>query len=206
MPLNLQSRNVVIVGAFNPRIILPDWLQKVGIVEPMDTKTEVEFEVGGKDRPGFRFSTGAFRWHVTDSRLKIDSQHENPATLAARVLEHLPHTPLSAVGHNLEYRSESIDGLRLPQIGELNSAALKKEYNKTVRETGWSCRLELAEGVLLNIRAMQRLGTIEVSTNLHREVPDVDKVRMIARGFEEDVSLSNNIVSSMIGEIDEHSH
>lgn len=207
MSLKLQSRNIVVVGAFNPRIILPAWLQKVGIVEPTDTKPEVGFEITSNER-AFRFSTGGFRWHVTDSRLKIHSQEGNPAALAAKVVGCLPHTPLSAVGHNVEYRSESTDGLRLPQIGELNSVTLKNKCASKVRkvnETGWSCQLEVAEDETLNIRVVQRSGTVEVSTNLHREVTDVQQIGEIAEGFEDDVGLSNETISSMIGEIDERS-
>jgi hypothetical protein len=198
MSLAPQTRDVVVLGRFNPHIINPEWLKKQEICEGADVKVLFGFNMDDQ-RGEFRFSIGKFKWQVTDARLSIGTTDGNPSELAAAVIDKLPHTPLSAIGHNFSYRmdADAEKRLRVPQLGELDRTGLA-ENRGTVRQTSWSCIMELANA-LLNMKVVQRDNSLEVTTNLHRDVSDPAKIKELAHDFEKDVQLSNRMVSSIVG-------
>lgn len=198
MAFRVQSRDVVVLGRFNPHIINPAWLRKVKICES-DNDVNIEFGFNMDERRGvFQFTIGDFRWQVTDTRLNIGSLEGNPSEMAARVLEKLPHTPITAVGHNFAYRSESTEGMRLPQIGDLDGPRLSQDHSLEVNRLSWACTVQLANAVL-NMKVTKLTNSVEVTTNIHREASSVEEVTAISEGFEKDSELSKKMVGSITG-------
>ena len=197
MPLKVQSRDMVVVGRFNPHIINPEWLRREEICESRNVNVEFGFNLDER-RGIFQFVIGDFRWQVTDSRLLISSRDENPSEMAAKVLEKLPHTPITAVGHNCLYRSESTEGMRLPQIGELDAATLTAGHDWKVSQLTWSCVLQLVKATF-SMKVVKLVDAVEVTTNVHRDATDVGQVIEISKGFVDDMESSKKMITSILG-------
>lgn len=118
--------NCLIVGTFNNHIIQPRWLSLIGLF-PSD-QPPLRFE-SNLSQPGIRFSLEGdpVLWTVQPDKLLIESRSTdtNCGSLAAKVLEELPWTPLVALGTNTEFEAdlttESLaiaehHGLRLNQV------------------------------------------------------------------------------------------
>lgn len=198
MPITLQSLDVVVAGRFNPHIITPEWLKKVQICQA-SAEVEMSFEVGS-DGPAFAFEVDSLKWQVSNARLRIStaSPNRNPARQAAKVLQVLLHTPIAAIGHNCTYRCdrEKWQG-RTPALGDTGWDELG--IYGAPQGTTWSCSLELA-GAVLNLKLEQTQYSVEVSTNLHRNVSEVEQVIEAADGFEDDIAMMTKLVQKIAGD------
>ncbi|MBN2476069.1 MAG: hypothetical protein JXB62_15770 [Pirellulales bacterium] len=198
MPIALQSFDVVVVGRFNPYIVTPQWLHKEGMCQSESAEVAIGWSPSGPSV--FSFSLDDFRWQVSDSRLMVSANTAglDPAERVARVVEKLPHTPVSALGHNFHYRSEigKWEG-GLPKIGELDGQGIE-QFGK-LRQLSWSCALELHD-LVFNMTLERREGSIEINTNLHREVSEIEQVMEMAEGFGGDLALSHRLIQSITKE------
>lgn len=105
MPFSLEKSAAAIVGlgAFNPAILSPDWLEKHNLIGAGDAHTARAFPSLVISHKVTNFETDWFALQVLEDRFTLSSR--GPVTpmvrdLAAGILSLVPHTPISAVGMN----------------------------------------------------------------------------------------------------------
>lgn len=195
MPLTVNLLDVVVIGRFNPYIISPPWLIEQGLAsEKVDVKIGLDLDKG---RGIISVDIEGFSWHVTDSRLTISVRdpRKNPSELAGRVLEKLPHTPVSAIGHNYHFRCELTEWHgRLPQIGDIDQTSLQSFGSP--ESVSWGCKLKQASQVVA-IDIEQLPDAITIHTNTHRTVSRASDVIDLAEQFFSDLEQSKKLVHSI---------
>jgi hypothetical protein len=137
----------------------------------------------------FRFKTGELMWQVDYSRLVISTDKiSDTSALAAKVVEKLPHTPVSAMGNNFCFRCDFSQWRgRLPQLGDVSIEALKE--HGAVQAVGWRASISQKEN--LTVTADMTVepadpASVIVNVNYHRPVNDAEAVVVAARSFQED--------------------
>jgi hypothetical protein len=199
MPLTLHTLDVVVIGRFNPHIITPPWL----IAQKVAGVTEVEMRLGfdvDNRRSIVSFEMEGLRWLVNDSRLTISSKTvaNDPAKRAALVLDKLPHTPITAIGHNFHYRCDFSSWVgSLPSLGGCNHAALQ-HYGDPL-QVSWSSKIQQA-GQVFGINVEQMRSAIEVRTNIHRPVTSALQAIDFCPKFATDLAQSNELIHAITGE------
>jgi hypothetical protein len=117
VPLTLELAQTVVVGAFNPYVITPDWLVRFGFYRE-DEGVNVRLVPLGQ---GAAFEVGCVEWQVDNQRLSVASSErsEDCGGTVSRVLSLLPHTPVQALGHNFHFSAtrEEWGGRPAPMLG-----------------------------------------------------------------------------------------
>ncbi len=200
MGVRLQKLDVVVVGRFNPHIITPAWLADQGVCARADAEMLFGFDVQGRQGI-FRFSVDGHQWNVTDTRLIISSSDpdEHAASKAAAVILKLPHTPISAVGHNFHYECDRQHwkGAQ-PQLGDIDFEKLQN--HGTAQSVSWTCTIEQSGGLVCKLTFNETRDAIDVHSNLHRDVKNADEALQICKLFRTDLELSNKLVNTLAGE------
>lgn len=112
--LVLESAETVILGAFHPQIITPEWILSEGILgadgeaewDPSPKSSGVAFSLTGQGSLCTEEShEGVIEtsWEIDYDSLLISSETADCGVLAAAVLDRLPYVPTTAVGHNFYY-------------------------------------------------------------------------------------------------------
>lgn len=202
MGLRHQQTDTVVIGRFNPHIITPDWLRKVGISRPGEDVSP-DLHVSAKSVV-LRFKIGEFTWAVDSSRLVISTETPgNTAEKAADVLRQLPHTPVTAIGTNFRYRC-TISGWRgrVPKLDEMGYTELGREGE--VRELTWKASIKKAS-VIVNAQVdIESSGglvpDVVVSINCHREIGDASEVNDVALQFKSDRAIALEFIHNVLRE------
>ena len=201
MGVRLFQVDTVVLGRFNPHIITPPWLAKEEIVDEAES---VEVSIAMADRAvAFRFKTGELMWQVGYSQLVISTAKiSDTSALAAKVVEKLHHTPVSAMGNNFRFRCDFSQWRgRLPQLGDVSIEALK-EYGP-VQAVGWKASISQNENLIVNAEMTVEpadLASVIVNINYHRPVNDAEAVVVAARSFQEDLDSSKTFLDTIFGQ------
>jgi hypothetical protein len=99
---DLPSQNITVVGAFNPTILRPAWVLRNLLVEATDVSDPIVPEADG---PVIYSASGLF-WHATRERLAVYGEPNQIGLFVKRLLDILPHTPLTAAGINLQLKRD----------------------------------------------------------------------------------------------------
>lgn len=100
---DIFGSSIVALGAFNPAIFSPDWLERnnlIGADDALAAKTLPSFVISGQ--VSF-FETGWFSIQVVENQFVLNSKGAlSPAfrDLAVGILTLVPHTPITALGLN----------------------------------------------------------------------------------------------------------
>ena len=189
------------IGRFNPHIISPPWLAQEGIIAKDET-VEAEISVAGRT-VAFRFKTGGFTWQVDYNQLIISTEKiSDTAAIAAKVVERLRHTPLTAIGNNFRYRSSEWKG-RLPKLDDIGLDELK-EYGD-VQSVSWKASVSRPDGVTVNtevsVEPTESLSPmLTANVNYHREVNSAEGLITAAQRFNEDRKASAAFLESLLRE------
>jgi hypothetical protein len=202
MGVNLVEISTVVIGRFNPQIIAPPWLAKEGIISG---EGEIEIKLTGR-AVAFQFKTGEFTWQVDYNRLSITTDKpKNTAALATKVVEKLPHTPLTAFGNNFRYQCSQPQWKgRLPKLDGIGMEQLKAFGD--VQSVGWSASIGQAEGVTINVQVTleptESLSPTMVTVNLnyHRQVSDAAAFISASQEFESDRRASASFLEKLLGD------
>lgn len=200
----LYEIDAVVVGRFNPHIISPPWLAKEKIVtegEPV----EAQIAVAGR-AIAFQFKTGEYTWQVDYNRLIVGTENPggNTAAIVAKVVQKLPHTPLTAFGNNFRYRcSLSQWKGRLPKLDDVGFDQLK-EFGE-VQAVGWKASISQSDGVTVTTEANLEPGEslspmLTLTFNYHRQVTDAAALVAAAQRFDEDRKASEKLIESLLHE------
>jgi hypothetical protein len=176
--------NCVAVGTFNMYIIQPAWLAKVGII-PKGIGVAIESKL---DEPGFRFWSPKLpvRWLVTPNRIEVETQRADAdcGKAVAGIVEHLPWTPLIALGNNAIYQAPFDDLEAIPIPASLWREG--PEGFKTVQKT-----LHYGMGrddTTFHIQLAISEKNLELSVNAHTELKELkpeDAAKVAGRFFED---------------------
>jgi hypothetical protein len=203
MGARLYETDTVVLGRFNPHIIGPPWLAKEAVIAEGET---VEAEMAVVPRGVvFRFKTGDLTWHVDFNQLVISTDKaSDTAAVAAKVVEKLPHTPLTAFGNNFHYRCSLSQWTgRLPTLGDLGVEQLK-EFGE-VQSVGWKASIRRPDDVTVNVEVgIEPTGSLSpmltANVNYHRQVDGAAAFIAGARLFEEDRKASASFLESLLRE------
>ena len=180
MAFQFEKASCVVVGTFNMYILHPNWLAKHGIIEK---GLEVGIETN-LTQPGlrFRFVGDETIWNVAPNRLTIESQA--PGTdcgkAIAKVLEVLPHTPLSAIGNNVHYQAE------LSELETLSAAIREFQYPKSAKEEepvvqrAFHVGVKRGEHETANLQILLKDEAIELLCNVHSELANREEANEAA--------------------------
>src|SRR5436853_152824 len=94
MPVSHQEEaRTEVAGAFNPFVITPEWLDEMGFGQE-----GVEAMVRpGSLTEGTAFTYGGFDLSVSFSSLSVSAPTSDCGDFVARIIGHLPHTPMRLV-------------------------------------------------------------------------------------------------------------
>jgi hypothetical protein len=148
--LAIQRCNLVIVGAWNPAIVAPNWIKQEFPDLVPSNEYQVSYNPGAV--PRIRFSMEGIQIDPTGGRLRFRpekadrSRLEFIPQLAAAICQRLPHTPTTAVGNNFIYqlendeRFEIFDFLSEEQLEQFyQKLGLAKMARVQVRHSSTSC-------------------------------------------------------------------
>jgi len=163
--LTFVLSETVSVGAFNPRIITPSWLVKNEVVREPEWLEDI-IDSMPIDENGFPL--GGFQWDVDYERLVVSANKRDRdcGTPTARVIDLLPHTPITAVGHNFHYTCPVSDwpAVAVPKLGTRAGREL------AATETRWTGRFD-REGIVIEVELLyptKDTDVVAVRTNFER--------------------------------------
>lgn len=187
----------ILIGSLNPAILTPNWLAQTGILTGEVSATSIL----PADFPVVQFSIGGLSWAANPGKLEVKSEDgsADPGDLIAKVMEHLPHTPVQALGNNLQFASppgssSSLQSLsNAPLFGEIHSM----EYEGLGRRL--SCQVKSKSGAILLITlASQREGGALLSFNFHRECASAAQAAQAARRFPSDKREAEALAAALV--------
>jgi len=205
MGAKLFAIDTVVLGRFNPHIITPPWLAKESIIAEQKA-VEAEIAVGDREI-AFRFKTGDLKWQVDYNRLIISTEKINDtdtASIAAKVVEILHHTPIAAIGNNFHYRCSLSEWKgRLPKLDDVGFDQLK-EYGE-VQSVVWKASVSQTDDVTVNaevsLEPNESLSLmLTVNVNCHRKVQCAADLIAAAQLFNEDRNVSVKFLESLLRE------
>jgi hypothetical protein len=174
MPLALSSRNIVVAGEFNRAIIQPKWLidRKILPVGPIEMLVS--------DRPDMPrvFNFGGYHWEVGISRLMLrpTDPANDPGVLVGTILEILPHTPVSAIGHNFLFHAEQrIQNLE-PHLGSRSSRSFVPALGTEIGRSDFVLVASTSERARLTVKVTDEQSGTKVDLNFHTDTPSHDDV------------------------------
>lgn len=184
---SLEMANATIRGNFNPYIVSPEWLAATGIWE----QDEVQLAFGAV-AGGVRFRSGQDEWLVDNQSLQISSI-ENCGILAASVLRSLPHTPVVAIGLNLEYSCSDASPNISPNLGE--GFELPVDMNFEVKK--WSGIVH-QDGNRVEMTVVVGSAGLNVGFNHHFATRDVKELIKFAESFDEKKTVSETMINDIL--------
>ena len=195
--------NLVIVGIWNLGILTPQWYAKEfpDLIKQKEFSS-VEIEIG----------TGALKIPVEDivinpnpGKLIFFSQNDNASKfeliekLAKGTVEKLPHTPITALGHNISYfTDEKKFRLFNPDILDKCEDFYKKEVSVSSLNTQRTIHSLSHENFTLNLTYEFTRKKNFVSFNYHYEVSGIDKIQEYILDFKKNIENSAEILQKIL--------
>jgi hypothetical protein len=127
-----DKTTIVIAGSFNPAILSPQWIGKYVLDPPITDEFPVEVFAPLGPGPATRFNAPGLAYSpsfqgITFHLEGLDSAaRQRVCDMAARILNLLPHTPVTGVGFNFGFRDANpgVEQLRLLSISPTFAEAL----------------------------------------------------------------------------------
>lgn len=198
--MKLETANIVLLGGFNPHIIEPHWLNKVGVCSDENDRYETEVLVGTGPQLT-RFLAGGLWWEVSFEKLVVAvkagiTSAGSPVASCRRLLQTLPHTPIRAMGTNFNFKFDKdawdgptpsideIEGL-VASDGEIQS---RTTVIRSLREDGARVLFQLAVGV----------DSVSFDANFHRSVEGISMAQERLNDFDGDREFVKNVAKRFV--------
>lgn len=196
MSVQITHVSTVVRGRFNPYIITPQWLNEQGIIT--DQAKQMDYAISPGDL-GLRFEMGRFTWQVNSTALAADSApDQNPGHVVILVLERLPHTPITALGHNFHFECLRSDwAAPLPTLGDRGFDQFNQQM--PLRSLDWHAVFTPATDKLLGIKITQDRQLVKIHINHHYEVRGAALASECAQRFLSDFDESKQLLESVFG-------
>jgi hypothetical protein len=196
-----EETSLVIAGAWNAAILTPAWVIKYGLLKDGGTAQVFFPTAPGAIFQAPRFNLGDLSFTVLPNALVLlPSEHKAEhlsflEEVAARMLSALPHTPVTGVGHNFEYRdhdpssrylkvfTDSRQDLadEMPLGWEATAAAVASSFKNASRKA------------LVNIQRQLDGGMITMKFNFHCDVTSVDRAVEVLEGKDGYARMTQNL-------------
>ncbi len=210
MPLTsiVEQRTLVIAGSWNPAILSPNWVAKEVLQVAAHTDFQVGMQVSINDpsQPvGFQFEGISYApaLNVLVFQLLPDLEHQKSIEAAAKILELLPHTPITGIGFNFGFLvvDGSTDLLRTFSSGSRIPGFLDDPNAELVKQ-GWGATVA-TNGRLVNMTCKLEGGSVVIGFNVHLEVDSATAASAVLRIpnlFDEITADVTSIVESLTQE------
>lgn len=196
MAFDLVQRNTVVRGEFNAAIIRPRWLVNQGLFQ----HGEAGFQLS--DRPGGPrvFNFHEYQWEIGQDRLVLtcrDVHAGDPGECVARILKILPHTPVTAVGHNFVFESSEIIDAICPHIGRFAGNDLAELLGHDLAKSDGAVVLSIDDERSLTIRVFAESPTQKIDLNFHYAASDTRAAQEAARTSQRCLERAREIVKRL---------
>jgi len=161
-PPDMEAFNITILGRFNRYIVEPGWVMKHNVIAPGDF--EMLMLVGGS--PPLYRGQDDLCWTVHADRLVVFGNREKAPLFLEKLLETLPHTPVTAVGVNFR------TSIKCTSNPAEHGLSLKNCRTEAPAESSESRVYPLARGVKLTVRVTWGDEDKSVLTNFHTDATD----------------------------------
>jgi len=165
--------SVVVVGHWNTRILRPRWLHTNSIATTDSIKIEVPLDGRGR---ALRYTFEDVIVNPDEEQLVVSPQVASDEvlsrteTVAKAILEHLPHTPVFAVGVNFEF-SDAHPNADLIKVFTHSDDAGLVDRGYAAEQITVQRRFALDDGVLnLSLTLASDSGLVTANFNFHRDV------------------------------------
>ncbi len=205
MTLTLDTRapTIVLVAMFNPAIFQPTWIARHLFDKGEGEDMAIMEMIGqnGTDIIQMSFFEGV-AFNVESERTQMFTIDGNVETLGnlekilLKMLNVLPHTPLSAIGCNFTF----VDDAPLPAITSLfeTREALEGEGKLNLRQSGVQLQLDGSE--VVNFNRIMTEQNVRYTFNYHRPETDITKYQEFIPGWiSKSLEHSENILKSYYG-------
>lgn len=157
----VTSASIVAIGAFNPAIFSPDWLEANGLIGSDDAKEM-------RDKPNLIIThqvtvleAAGFVLQVDENRFNVSSKGVvTPALrdLVMGIFEVLPHSPINALGQNFDTMFKFLDEKAYHQVGD--ALAPKSIWGKVFDSEKFVAGLER---LVIKIEEGKRFGEVKTA-------------------------------------------
>jgi hypothetical protein len=193
--MDLKTSDIVVIGAFNPAIISPEWLIDQGITTAPAEPTSIDLELGLRN--DIVFTLDECRWRVSPDRLVLEPlSAANPVAKIKSVVEKLPHTPVRAVGLNFHFHCPAAAWKGgQPRLGSLAADSLT--LGGKVQHRAWTTGVAFEDGSHLNLTVRTTDAQTLADFNFHRLATKTDKVLAALDKFDHDMIKARGIVAQL---------
>lgn len=220
----ILSANIVVLGAFNPAIFSPDWLELNQLIGPDDAKVIRSSENFVVTRQVTQLESETFRLLVEESKYQasctgVAGPHIRDLTMG--VLELLPHTPLRAIGLNfdIQYRFHDSDAYHkvgdalapksiwLQVVGDPDRAIGLEQLRIIVQDGKRGEEPKSPNSKTISVHRGGNTLTIRMSYNDHHEFVDLPEgtaateaaMEILKEHWQEQLQVAGQTFSQVIG-------
>jgi hypothetical protein len=110
-----QRSNLILRGHFNPYIFSPEWLISIGLIREEE---EINLNLGALG-DGVQFACDRTAWKIEPGVFAVDTSNTSKdlGRIGSEILGKLPHTPITAVGFNFQYKVDTDNKWLVPVVG-----------------------------------------------------------------------------------------
>jgi hypothetical protein len=185
--------SLVVAGAWNPAILTPAWVIKHGLnKEESKCKVQVFLPAAAQgivfEWPKYTLADLSFIVR-SDAFVLLPPEHNTEnfeflQEIASRILKALPHTPITGVGHNFEYREQN------PSAKDLKVFTDSRQDLADEMPAGWEATTALVAAsfrnatgnVVVNIQRQFDVSAIAMKFNFHHAVTAIDQAVAVLEG------------------------
>lgn len=177
MKLLGEQTSLVIAGAWNPAILNPNWIgrQILGYPPGKQFQVGMQLPVMGVSAPARLSFEGmsitaakdALTFHLDSTK---PEQIQKSISVAAKILETLPHTPIAAMGFNFGYSVDGVPGLLSGTFDWSEDLVdLLPEPDSKLAQRSWQVSLAVKDH-LINVSCERTVDGAVFAINHHYEV------------------------------------
>ncbi len=199
------STNLVLVGSWNVAILTPQWIAHHLPWLKVDGKAiPVEVALGIGQR--LRFSVADVLIQPSPNRLDLvakteaEAVYDTIARIASSIVEKLPHTPITAVGHNVAFRLTAEEKIKKLQGVDLDDL---QGFYRDVAGGSAVNQLQVKHAVdfstyTLNITYMLEREQSVIDLNYHYVVGGGSDVRSMLSEFPKNIASAGEISQRLV--------
>lgn len=203
LTLDMRAPTIVLVAQFNPAIFTPQWIARFLFDKKEGEDMEVLEMIAQSERGIAKFSFfEGVAISVASERTELLALNGQPETLAnvesvlLKMLDVLPHTPLSAIGCNLNY----VDDSAAENVTSFfqTPEGLEGEGKLNLRQS--TVQLQLVAPEILNFSRIMTDQNVRYTFNYHRPETDLERYKEFVPGLiAKSIQHSETLLKSYYG-------
>jgi hypothetical protein len=203
---NLKEGNIIILGSWNIAIINPFWLKKEFselIEEEEKIIAEIIFGQNQKIRYNIKKKNSIII--IENNRLMISSKLINKenllfvVNLGLGIFKKLPHTPITAIGHNFSYEINENEDFVINQF--INTKEEFNFYNEFIKSDIIETQIKHTfyyKDYQLNIIYNNQKNNKNINFNFNYPTNSIDNTINAIKAFEQHYKESNQLITKVI--------